>query len=128
MARLFAAFLVSVVLFGWTPNALAEPRIATLVGNSNYAAGMALPNPVSDVRLLEKRLKALGFDVRVYTDVDSRTLSGLISEHASRLTTAGASAVGFFLYSGHATQVDGQNFLFGVDLSEGLSGPGAWKP
>src|SRR5690349_16672062 len=121
MAKFFAALLIMAVWFVGANGAHAEKRVATLIGNSAYAADLSLPNPVSDVRLLEKRLKSLGFDVRVYTDVDSRSIGMLIEEHGSRLASAGTSAVGFFVYAGHAVQIDGENYLLGVDFRGNLS-------
>jgi hypothetical protein len=66
MAKFFAALVLWAVSFVGANEAHAEKRVATLIGNSAYSADLSLPNPVSDVRLLEKRLKSLGFDVRVF--------------------------------------------------------------
>src|SRR5262249_35854308 len=61
--------------FGWValalvfltlaaPAALAEKRIALLIGNEDYKPGVgALVNPLNDVRVLEEALKAVGFEV-----------------------------------------------------------------
>ena len=128
MAKLFAALLLIAVSFVGANGAHAEKRVATLIGNSAYSGELQLPNPGSDVRLLEKRLKSLGFDVRVYTDVDSRSIGMLIDEHGSRLASAGTSAVGFFVYAGHAVQIDGENFLLGVDFKGSLSTQDRFAP
>ena len=46
------------------PAALAEKRVALLIGNKDYKPGVgALMNPLNDVRLVGEALKVVGFDV-----------------------------------------------------------------
>jgi uncharacterized caspase-like protein len=48
------------------PAALAEKRMALLIGNETYTGEIGrLANPHSDVALLEQALKGLGFEVVV---------------------------------------------------------------
>ena len=52
------------LMFAAAPAALAEKRIALLIGNEAYTTEIGrLANPHNDVALLEQTLKGLGFEV-----------------------------------------------------------------
>ena len=56
-----ALALVILTLVG-APAALAEKRIALLIGNKDYKPGVgALVNPLNDVRVMGEALNAVGF-------------------------------------------------------------------
>src|SRR5262245_38484551 len=57
MLRLFTV-LVAVLL---SVPALADPRVALVVGNSNYEFVPALDNPTNDAKLMADTLQGLGF-------------------------------------------------------------------
>ena len=58
-----ALALVFLMLAG-AAAALAEKRIALLIGNKDYKPGVgALVNPLNDVRVMGEALKAVGFEV-----------------------------------------------------------------
>jgi hypothetical protein len=57
------------LLMSLTPPALAENRVALLIGNEAYASEIGrLANPLNDVALLEQTLKGLGFEVVTVRD------------------------------------------------------------
>src|ERR1700741_4490204 len=58
-------------LFSLIPAALAEKRVALVVGNSAYENSAQLPNPVNDARAMADLFKAAGFEV-----VNARTNVG----------------------------------------------------
>jgi formylglycine-generating enzyme required for sulfatase activity len=114
-----ALALVSLILAGAT-SALAEKRIALLIGNKDYKPGVgALVNPLNDVRVMGEALKAVGFEV-LKPAQNAKRADMLIAIHdfASRLKGAGADAVGFLYYSGHGIASAGENYLIPVDIDE----------
>jgi carboxyl-terminal processing protease len=103
------------------PAAKAEPRIALVVGNSNYGSEMGkLPNPINDANLVAQALQQTGFTVIKVTDVDQRKLKRAIIEFGDKLTAAGANTTGLFFYAGHGVQVKGVNYLvpIGADIGK----------
>ncbi len=96
-------------------SAMAEPRIALIIGNSNYTQPMgALKNPASDAKLISKALKSVGFQVTTLLDADQRAMKRAISDFGAAVSDAGPSAVALFFYAGHGIQVDGTNYLVPV--------------
>ena len=93
--------------------ALAEKRVALVLGNSAYQNVPPLSNPVNDAALMAKTLKDAGFDV-----VDFRqNLSALetrrvLREFADKSTGADIAMI---YYAGHGIEVDGSNYLIPVD-------------
>ena len=100
----FATFLF--VLFLGEP-AMAEKRVALVIGNSEYTYSPPLKNPVNDARLMTRTLRSLGFAVVERIDADQKAMKRAIREFGDRLIDAGRDAVGLFYYSGHGVQVDG---------------------
>ena len=70
MRRLaWVAFALISLMLAAAPAALAEKRIALLIGNETYASQIGgLANPHNDVALLEQTLKGLGFEVVTVRD------------------------------------------------------------
>ena len=63
------AVAIGLLLLPTAVFAQAEKRIALLIGNQGYGGEIGrLANPHNDVALLEKTLKALGFEVRTVRD------------------------------------------------------------
>lgn len=117
LRALLSAALVALVvaLLGAVP-ALAESRIALVIGNSGYAAAR-LANPKNDADQMARVLKGVGFDVIKQTDADMATMRAAFIEFSRRLKRQ--DSVGVFYYAGHAVQVAGQNYLIpvGADIS-----------
>ena len=116
MVRVAIALVVMLLLpsAAW---AQAEKRIALLIGNQGYASEIGrLANPHNDVALLEKSLKALGFEVAVERDASLGALTRAVNAYARRVQAAGPNAVGFFYYSGHGAADAGTNYLIPVDV------------
>src|SRR5215813_1634545 len=97
--------------------ALAEKRMALLIGNEGYTSEIGgLANPHNDVALLEQTLKGLGFEVVTVRDAGLGALTRSINAYARRIQAAGPNAVGFFYYSGHGTSDGSNNYLIPVDV------------
>jgi len=96
----------------------AQPRIATVIGNSAYEqTGWQLTNPENDARLMADTLRAIGFDVALATNLDEDALEDIFAEHSERLSAAGPDAIGLLYYAGHGVQSQGANYLIPVDAN-----------
>ncbi|OQW55303.1 MAG: hypothetical protein A4S14_00565 [Proteobacteria bacterium SG_bin9] len=92
--------------------ALAEKRVALVVGNGAYVQAPRLPNPKNDAEDVSAALKRVGFEVIVGLDLDKPAMDSA----AIRFARAARDAdVAIFYYSGHAMQYAGVNYLMPVD-------------
>lgn len=117
------AVAVVLLLLPTSLHAQAEKRIALLIGNKDYKAGVAaLTNPLNDIRIVGDALKSVGFEVLEPVQ-NARRADMLLAIHdlAGKLKVAGPDAVGFLYYSGHAIASAGENFLIPVDVDEPLT-------
>lgn len=96
--------------------ALAEKRVALVIGNSKYAEVTPLANPANDANDIANALKSSGFDVIVGLDVDKRAFDTKVRNFAELLE---GSDVAVFFYAGHGLQVAGRNYLIPVDARLG---------
>jgi hypothetical protein len=104
--------IVLSLLFTATIQAKQEQRLALLIGNSHYAHGGSLDNPVNDVRAIKKALEGLGFTVMKYEDCSQKTMKRAMDKFGRRLK---GKNVGLFFYAGHGVQVNGHNYLLPAD-------------
>jgi formylglycine-generating enzyme required for sulfatase activity/uncharacterized caspase-like protein len=117
MRRLFflpLAFLLTAV---FSLPALAEKRVALVVGNGNYSHISPLQNPANDARLLAEALRSVGFTLirgEAQLDLDKQSFEKVIQEFGAKLQGA---EVGLFYYAGHGVQVRGVNYLVPVDAN-----------
>ena len=111
-----AAIILSVVawaLAAWGP-ARAETRMALVIGNSNYAHGGKLTNPVNDAALITDALRKVGFTVEMKTDLDRDGLEAALKAFARNSALADTAVV---YYSGHGMEIAGTNYLIPVDAT-----------
>jgi hypothetical protein len=92
--------------------AVAEKRIALVLGNAAYGEKSSLKNPVNDANLMEATLKELGFDVIKRTNAGLNVMRDAVREFSRRLSQYN---VGLFYYAGHGMQIDGINYLIPTD-------------
>jgi uncharacterized caspase-like protein len=93
--------------------ALADKRVALVLGNSAYQNVAPLANPVNDSGKIASTLKDAGFDI-----VDSRRdLSAAETRRALRdfADRARDADIAVVYYAGHGIEVDGANYLIPVD-------------
>mgnify|MGYP001310851008 CR=1 FL=1 len=88
--------------------AIAERRLALVIGNSDYMNGASLKNPVNDANLMEATLKSLGFVVIKQLNSGRDGIISSIREFSKKLSDYN---VALFYYAGHGLQVDGVNYL-----------------
>jgi len=92
--------------------ALAEKRVALVIGNGAYRDAPALPNPHNDAEDVASSLKRSGFDTVVGVDLDK---AGMEQATIDFSRAARTSDIAIFYYSGHAMQYAGVNYLVPVD-------------
>ena len=106
-------FLVAAVLLLVAQPALAEKRVALVLGNSAYQSVPPLPNPVNDAAVIAATLKEAGFDVvDSRRDLPAAETRRALRDFADRARDADIAVV---YYAGHGIEVDGTNYLIPVD-------------
>jgi uncharacterized caspase-like protein len=117
MSVRFLIRVAAVAASSWlgVSTALAENRIALVIGNSNYATVTALPNPANDARAMTKFLTSAGFEVVQEPDLMQSDMRRAIGNFANMVAAKGPDTVALVFYAGHGLQVDGENYLVPVD-------------
>jgi uncharacterized caspase-like protein len=115
--RLLAPFIAIGLLTGMTltgaGSALAQKRVALVIGNSAYQNVSSLPNPANDAAAVATLFKSAGFNV-----VEARRdLGNLDFKRAIRDFSAMArdAEVAVVFFAGHGIEVRGTNYLLPVD-------------
>jgi hypothetical protein len=108
------AIVLTICLTGlFSQSALAEKRVALVIGNSNYRNVGHLANPASDAQLMADTLKTGGFDTIVFLrDADAAEMRRRLRTFADQVRDADVAVV---FYAGHGVEVDGTNYLIPVD-------------
>src|SRR5205807_1012302 len=107
--------VAAIILLSGYP-ALAENRLALVIGQSAYRSVPALPNPANDARAMTQLLSDSGFEVLAASDLSQDQLRQKVSEFAGQLATKGPDTVALVFYAGHGLQIDGENYLVPVDI------------
>lgn len=96
--------------------ALAENRLALVIGESAYRSVTPLPNPANDAKAMTRLLADQGFDVTASADLSQNDMRKEVSDFAAKVAAKGADTVALVFYAGHGLQVDGENYLVPVDV------------
>ena len=91
------------------------PRIALVIGNTNYTKLTKLRNPGNDARLMAERLRELGFEVTEAFDRDLAGLSKDVDAFAQSIKRRGRETVSAVFYAGHGLEDDGVNYIVPVN-------------
>jgi hypothetical protein len=97
--------------------AVAEKRVALVVGNSAYQNVTRLDNPRNDAMLMGDTLTSLGFSLiggRAQLDLDKPALDTAVQNFGRQIQGAD---VALFYYAGHGVQVNGSNYLVPVSAN-----------
>jgi len=93
--------------------ALAEQRIALVIGNSAYTKVAQLPNPTRDATAIESLLRSAGFElVLAQRDLGALAMRRSLRDFAERAREADIAVI---FYAGHGIEVNGTNYLVPVD-------------
>jgi uncharacterized caspase-like protein len=95
--------------------AAAEPRIALIIGNSDYSnARLQLTNPARDATAMQRALRSAGFETVLKLNARRLDFYRAVDDFGARIGRD-PHAVGLFYFAGHGVQADGSNFLIPVD-------------
>ena len=86
-----------------------------MIGNSNYEAAKALPNPGNDAKAVSQIFNQAGFEVVMAFDLSKDLLRQVVAEFSEKVKEKGPNSVALVYYAGHGLQVDGDNYLVPVD-------------
>ena len=110
--RMGAGLLLAAFMAGsaW---AVAEHRVALVIGNNDYQNIPKLENAVNDANAVARELKKVGFDVLSYNNIGQKKMNQAVNEFVQKVSGGG---VGVFFFSGHGLQINNQNFLVPTDM------------
>src|SRR5215470_9383440 len=110
--RFYSLFLAAALLLAGGP-ALADKRVALVIGNSAYENAPKLTNPANDGNAMAATLKGAGFDVVDNRhDMSAAEIRRALRDFADRAQNADIAVV---YYAGHGIEVDGGNYLIPID-------------
>jgi uncharacterized caspase-like protein len=112
---MYSALVLGTILAG-SHSALAENRVALVIGESAYRSVTPLPNPANDAKAVAKLLADSGFEVTSASDLSREEMNGKVGDFAAKIAAKGPDTVALVFYAGHGLQIDGANFLVPVDV------------
>lgn len=109
---------IAVVWLSMAP-ALAQSRLALVVGNNSYHHIGELQKAVNDARAIAASLRRLGFTVVLGENLTRRDFVQALARLEAQVRPGDIS---FVFYAGHGVEIDGANYLLPVDVPK--VGPG----
>jgi uncharacterized caspase-like protein len=110
--RFLIAALSAISLLLSANAAMADKRVAFVVGNSTYKNVAPLPNPAIDAKSMAKVLRNVGFDVVEGTNLTRDAMTAKLLDFGKK---AQGADVALFFYAGHGIALNGTNYLLPVD-------------
>jgi hypothetical protein len=96
-------------------SAIGEPRVALVIGNSNYQRAPKLANPGHDAQSMAQLLNSAGFEVIEATDLTRSDMVKAVQDFSTKITARGPKTIAMVYYAGHGVQLAGENYLLPVD-------------
>src|SRR5689334_7140571 len=93
-------------------SALADKRVAFVVGNGAYKNVAPLPNPPVDAKAMAAVLRNVGFEVVEGTNLTRDKMTERLLDFGKK---AQGADVAVFFYAGHGIAISGTNYLLPVD-------------
>ncbi len=124
LVRYFLLVTVAIVWLGSA--ALAENRVALVVGNDAYPnlpANQQLRKAGNDARAMAALLRQLGFDTLLGLNLGRSDINLKLQELANKVQPGDTAAV---FFAGHGIRVDGLNYLLPADVPRIRSGQEAF--
>src|ERR1700730_2771535 len=113
MRAVGAIFLAVWLTSLFSQPALAEKRVALVMGNSAYQSVNRLTNPANDSGAMSETLKNAGFDVVEFRrDLKVNEMRRALRDFSDRVSDADVAVV---YYAGHGMEIDGINYVIPVD-------------
>src|SRR5882757_3590537 len=115
MISVRSILLAGAVLTATSVNALADKRVALVIGNSGYKNVAPLQNPANDAAAVGGMFKRAGFDaVDSKLDLSVVEMRRALREFGNKARDADVAVI---YYAGHGIELDGNNFLIPVDAT-----------
>ena len=115
MRLTFQFFVLFIALLYLTlTHALAEKRVALVIGNSDYINAPKLTNPQFDANAITQALLKLDFEVIKGLNLDESQTLLTFNKFRKKVISAD---VALLFYAGHGLQVGGANYLIPTDAS-----------
>jgi hypothetical protein len=115
MHRLAAFFLAFLAGCFASQSALAEKRVALIIGNSSYQNVVALSNPAHDAAAMTEMFRKASFDVvESRRDLKNTEMRRALRDFTDKSRDADIAVI---YYAGHGIEVDGTNYLIPVDAA-----------
>ena len=92
--------------------ALAEKRVALVIGNSAYQNAGKLPNPARDADAVAEMFKKAGYDVSLLKDAGNLEFKRNIRKFEDAASDADIAVV---FYAGHGIEIGGTNYVIPTD-------------
>lgn len=113
--RAFASLLLSALICTGSSQALADKRVALVIGNSKYQHAPSLANPANDAAAFSLLLKGAGFDtVLSQENLGVSDLRRAVRDFTEQTRDADMAVI---YYAGHGIEVGGINYLVPVDAT-----------
>ena len=93
-------------------SAMADKRIAFVVGNGAYKNVAQLPNPPVDAKAMAGVLRNVGFEVVEGVNLTRDKMTEKLLDFGKR---AQGADIAVFYYAGHGIAIDGANYLLPID-------------
>jgi hypothetical protein len=109
----YPTIILSVILILFSADAaLADKRVAFVVGNGAYRNVAQLPNPPIDAKAMASTLRNVGFEVIEGTNLTRDTMTAKLLDFGKK---AQGADIAVFYYAGHGIAISGTNYLLPVD-------------
>ena len=118
-AKFASACVLAAALMTQAAPALAEKRVALVIGNNDYKNVPKLQKAVNDARTMGDTLKQLGFNVMVAENLSRQQFSQTLLAFDNAV---GAGDTAFFFFAGHGFEIAGQNYLLPTDVPAATEG------
>jgi hypothetical protein len=93
--------------------ALADRRVALVIGNSSYQNVDRLPNPAKDAEAIAQMFRKAGFDaVQLHTDLGYLDFKRALRRFEDASATADIAVI---FYAGHGIELNGTNYMLPID-------------
>ena len=105
--------LVLILTVGTASSALAQKRVALVIGNGTYTKVARLDNPKNDAAAMEAMFKAAAFTSVVrLNDLGVTSMKRALRDFSD---TAQDADIAVVFYAGHGIEVAGVNYLIPID-------------
>src|SRR5262245_31944865 len=94
--------------------ALAQSRVALVVGNSAYPSG-PIASGLADAGLVAEALNSAGFEIVEGADLNQADLRRLLRDFLAKVEAGGRDTIAFVYFSGYGLEFEGESYLVPVD-------------